>query len=68
MFLEEPAKGGGRNDPACCGCKEPIREGDRAMHVRFNSDPTGEKGLTGEYHLACGKAFKSIAHVMNMNP
>ena len=67
MYLDEFAKGGGWNNPSCCACRQPIFEGDRTMRVQFDSDPSGAKGLTGEYHAACGRPFASLAHVANMN-
>jgi hypothetical protein len=58
-------EGGGRS---CCGCKQPIHEGERAKRVHFDNDPHGFKGLTGDYHLRCSKPFASLAHVINLKP
>jgi hypothetical protein len=69
LYLDESMKfGGGGNDPSCCGCKQPIRQGERSTRVHFDNDPHGAKGLTGEYHLSCSKPFASLAHVINLKP
>jgi hypothetical protein len=36
--------------------------------VHFQNDPEGTEGLTGLYHLQCGKRFQSLARVINTNP
>lgn len=54
--------------PWCTSCKSPIAEGQRSVHVRFDTDPNGFRGLTGLYHEACSKAFRSLANVINLKP
>lgn len=68
MYLEESqfARGGGPDGPRCRACKQPILEGDRSKRITFANDPYGRAGLTGEYHVACGKPFDSLARAMNM--
>ena len=69
MYLDEEfAFGGGYSGPSCRACKQPILEGERATRVLFRTDPDGARGLTGDYHLACGKPFASLARVANMDP
>lgn len=69
MYLDESfAFGGGYHGPSCRGCRQPILDGERSTRVRFQTDPDGAKGLTGDYHLACSKPFVSLAHVINLNP
>ena len=66
MYLDEAfAFGGGHGGPSCRACRNPILEGERTMRVEFLNDP---HGLTGDYHLACGRPFASLARVINMNP
>jgi hypothetical protein len=69
VYLDENFAFGGGGDrvPSCCACKQPIREGERSIRVEFRTDPKGTEGLTGEYHLACGKPFASLARVVNMD-
>jgi hypothetical protein len=50
---------------ACC---QPIRQGQPATRVEFQTDPDGAQGLSGMYHLQCSKVFQSLARVVNMNP
>lgn len=67
MYLDESfAFGGGHGGPSCRACKQPILEGQRATRIAFASDPSGVKGLTGAYHLACSKPFDSLARALNM--
>jgi hypothetical protein len=68
VFLDEKFGHGSRPDgPYCRACRQPIHQGERAMRVEFQNDPDGTKGLTGEYHAACGRRFASLARVVNMN-
>lgn len=57
-----------RRGPWCTSCKAPITKGQRAVRVRFDNDPHGFRGLTGEYHEVCSKPFQSLAHVVNLKP
>jgi hypothetical protein len=69
VYLDESsAFGGGYCGPSCRACRQPILDGERTTHIAFNTDPTGAKGLTGDYHLACSKPFASLAQVINLNP
>ena len=69
MFFDERSSNGGENSgPSCRACKKPILKSDRTTRVEFRNDPSGTKGLTGEYHLACSRPFASMAHVINLNP
>ena len=69
MFLDDKfSYGGGPHGPLCQACKQMILPTDRTKRVEFRNDPDGSKGLTGEYHLACGMRFESLAHVLNLNP
>jgi hypothetical protein len=65
VFLDEqlPAGGGG---PSCRVCKQPILKGQASTRIAFDHDPSGTKGLTGEYHVACSKPFASLARAINM--
>jgi hypothetical protein len=54
--------------PSCCACRQPIWRGQPAIHVHFNHDPVGAKGLTGDYHQQCSRPFQSMARVVNLNP
>jgi hypothetical protein len=51
--------------PWCASCKAPIVKDQRSVHVHFDSDPQGFRGLTGEYHEACSKPFASLARAIN---
>jgi hypothetical protein len=64
---EQFSSGGGFTGRSCCACRQPIGPRDRAVRIAFNSDPTGAKGLTGEYHKSCSQPFESAARVINMN-
>ena len=67
MYLDESfAFGGGHGGPSCCACKQPILEGQRSTRIAFASDPSGVRGLTGSYHLACSKPFDSLSRAINM--
>ena len=68
MYLDETnfAGGGGFNNPSCRACKQPILEGERSTRVNFENDTDGAKGLSGEYHLSCGKPFISMARALDM--
>jgi hypothetical protein len=60
--------GGNPGDPWCRACRYPITQGQPAAHVHFQNDPEGTQGLTGPYHQACSKPFRSLAWVLNLNP
>ncbi len=65
-FDEMPA---GAPGGACCkACRQPIWPGQPATRVEFQNDPVGTLGLTGLYHVPCGKRFQSLARVINMTP
>jgi len=67
LYLDESfAFGGGDHGPSCCACRKPILEGEASMRIAFASDPAGAKGYTGEYHVACGKPFASLARALDM--
>jgi hypothetical protein len=67
VYLDEPCfPGGGHFGPTCRSCKRPIAEGERTTRIAFDHDPSGTKGLTGDYHVACSKPFTSLAHAINM--
>jgi hypothetical protein len=68
VYLDESlySAGGGEPGPFCCACKAPIQRGQRATRLTFATDPSGAKGLTGDYHLACSKPFDSLANTINM--
>lgn len=61
-------EGGAFGTPWCRACKQPILKIQRATRVDFQTDPGGERGLSGDYHVACSKPFASLARVVNMNP
>jgi hypothetical protein len=61
-------EGGAYGSPWCRACREPIREDQPATRVAFQTDPHGENGLTGDYHVACSKPFVGLARVINLNP
>jgi hypothetical protein len=66
MYLDEPYfPGGGFSGPVCRACKQPFGENERTTRVQFASDPEGDKGLTGDYHLNCAKPFASMARAIN---
>jgi hypothetical protein len=54
--------------PLCKACRQLIGPGEPATRVHFQNDPEGTEGLTGLYHLQCGKRFQSLARVINTNP
>jgi hypothetical protein len=67
VYLDEPYfSGGGHFGPTCRSCKEPILKGHHGTRVEFASDPSGMKGLTGDYHITCAKPFASMAKAINM--
>lgn len=61
-------EGGGHSSPWCRGCHQPIETNQPSTRIEFANDPHGVKGLTGQYHVACSKPFKSMAHVINLRP
>ena len=65
VYLDEKSPGGG-GGPFCLSCRQLIGRGQRAR-VEFNTDPNGDEGLTGDYHIACSKPFAALARVINMN-
>lgn len=66
MYRDEMLTGsGGHEGPWCLSCKQPIGEGQRAVRVHFDSDPTGARELTGPYHTGCSKPFHSLASALN---
>lgn len=67
MPLDGLAGGEEPQGPWCAACKAPIRKGERSLHVRFDTDPHGFQGLTGEYHEACSTPMQSLAWVVNLN-
>jgi hypothetical protein len=64
----DEARGGEPERTNCRACRHPIWQGQPATRVEFANDPTGSAGLTGLYHEACAKPFRSLARVMNMKP
>jgi hypothetical protein len=58
--------GDGPHGPWCASCKAPITKNQRSVHVHFDSDPHGFRGLTGEYHEDCSKPFASMARAINV--
>ncbi|EIM24580.1 hypothetical protein MicloDRAFT_00052950 [Microvirga lotononidis] len=68
VFLDDKFSYGGWSGPSCRACKQPILPSDRVTRVEFQNDPSGTKGLTGDYHLACSRPFASLASVINFNP
>lgn len=66
MFLDEEFPGGGSGGPSCRVCKQPILKGQASTRIAFDHDPSGVKGLTGDYHVACSKPFASLAQAINM--
>lgn len=68
-FDDRFSRGGGEpHGPVCRGCKQPIESGQKMQRVKFESDPSGFKGMTGDYHAECSKLFSSLAHIVNMKP
>ena len=59
---------GGWQGPVCSGCRQPILPEQRSMHVAFDNDRHGFRGLTGQYHAECGRKFASLARVINLKP
>jgi hypothetical protein len=59
--------GGEPRLPWCRACREPIRRGQPATRIDFQTDPDGRQGLTGMYHQQCASPFASLARVVNMN-
>ena len=69
LYLDDKFTYGGRPDrPSCQACKQSIQAGDPTTRVEFQGDLDGSKGLTGEYHAACGKRAAALARVINLNP
>jgi hypothetical protein len=69
MFLDQTLPGGGGGySPSCRACRQPLLKGQQTRRIEFDNDPSGFKGLTGEYHLACSKLYASFAHVINLKP
>jgi hypothetical protein len=67
VYLDDSfGTGGGFTPSSCRACKQPILEGEHSTRIRFESDPDGAQGFTGEYHTACSKPFDSLAHAINM--
>lgn len=66
MPLDGTYGGGGPHGPWCTSCKAPITQSQRRVRIRFENDPHGFRGLTGDYHEACGKPFASLAHVIRV--
>ena len=67
MFLDDKMSGGGGfSETPCLGCKQPIRPGEKTTRIAFDHDPTGARGLTGEYHAQCGRKFGSLANAMKV--
>jgi len=64
----DPTFGGDPERPWCRSCKLPIQKGQQSVHVRFQTEPLGDRGFTGTYHRACGRPFQSLARVINLNP
>jgi hypothetical protein len=50
----------------CKGCRQPIRPGEPTARIVFGNDPLGALGLTGAYHVPCGRAFASLSRVIDM--
>ncbi len=62
-----PASGGGMpRGPCCKSCKQAISSDQRSVRVRFETDPHGFHGLTGDYHEPCSKRYMSMARAINM--
>jgi len=62
----DPRWSGGSNDPSCAHCHAPITAGQRSVQIDFANDPQGYRGLSGLYHVECGKPFQSLARAINM--
>ena len=52
----------------CLACRRPLESNQSAMRIEFQTDPDGREGLSGLYHKACAKPFRSLARIINMNP
>jgi len=68
MLLDEKNHGGGRPEPWCLACRQPVKPGQKTAKVHFATDPQGMKGLSGTYHAECSKPFASMANVINLRP
>lgn len=66
MPLDGTFRGEEPRGPWCAACKAPITERQRSVRVHFPNDPHGFRGLTGQYHEACSKPFRSLAHIINL--
>jgi hypothetical protein len=64
VLLDVNDFGGGQPGPFCPSCKRPLAD-ERTMHIVFETDPHGFKGLSGHYHAACGRPFASMANALN---
>lgn len=52
----------------CLACKRPLENGQPTVRIDFQTDPDGQRGLSGLYHKLCGKPFSELAKVINLNP
>ena len=66
MLREGNSEWNGGSGPWCRACKQPIAKSEPATHIHFENDPHGFEGLTGDYHTACSKPFRSIADVLDV--
>src|SRR5262249_52632184 len=57
----DEARGGEPEGTSCKACRHPIWHGQAATRVEFANDPSGAQGLTGLYHEACARPFRSLA-------
>ena len=53
--------------PVCRSCKQPIGKDQAAEEVQFPHDPDRQTHeMSGLYHAACARPFRSIAHALKM--
>jgi hypothetical protein len=62
-----PSGGSGPHGSWCTSCRGPITPEQRSVRIDFANDPQGHRGLSGLYHEQCGKPFRSLARVVNLN-
>jgi hypothetical protein len=65
VLREGNSEWNGGSGPWCRACKQPIEAHQQSTHIRFDNDPNGFDGLTGDYHLPCSKPFSSIARALD---
>jgi hypothetical protein len=65
MAFDATSGGGEPHDSPCKGCGLLVLRGQPAIRVEFKGS---NASLSGLYHDICGRPYRSMERVLNLNP